>query len=591
MIYKTKRVIASLGATLIALAMGKPATASILYNSSTGHYYEFVSGGYSWSQAKSQAESRSYRGLQGYLATITSSAEQNFIVSRFGVSNWGGWIGASDAGRDGTWRWVTGPEAGRVFWQNGTPLGYNNFHPGEPNELLSNTEDYAHIWKHGGGTWNDLPNDVARAWGWKHPVEANNVGYFVEYGGIKIETVPTLESFFLNGRNGNINIFEGQSVSATLSAQDADLDVLDFLVNNHKVSTRTPSVSSGNASTTVALGPFADDGTYTQTAQVRDEDGVTSQRITRTVNVQNVAPTLRNLNLSNTVINEGQSASVQLSATDPGADSISFFLNNQNIGTDYRTSGNRVINKNLGVFADNGSFTYTGQARDDDGGISNTRTQTLTVRNVAPTLQGFNLSNAVINEGDSAFAELFATDPGADAISFFLNNQNIGTDTRTSGNRFVRTNLGVFADEGTFTYRGQARDDDGGNSNIFARTLTVNNLDPIITSLTEDFTIDTNTTFNFAATATDPGINDILTFDWDFDGDGLFDDFTGSSGEWSFSNPGLYAMNLRVSDGDGGFAYGSFTAEAEDVPEPGSVFGLLTLGALGVCSRLRQRKG
>lgn len=204
-------------------------------------------------------------------------------------------------------------------------------------------------------------------------------------------------------------------------------------------------------------------------------------------------------------------------------------------------------------------------------------------------MQGFNLSNAVINEGDSAFAELFATDPGADSISFFLNNQNIGTDTRTSGNRLVRTNLGVFADDGTFTYQGQARDDDGGNSNIFARTLTVNNLDPTITSLTEDFTIRTNTTFNFAATAIDPGINDILTFDWDFDGDGLFDDFTGSSGEWSFSKPGLYAMNLRVSDGDGGFAYGSFEVEA--VPEPGSVLSLLTLGALGVGSRLRKRKG
>ncbi|NEP78817.1 MAG: PEP-CTERM sorting domain-containing protein [Okeania sp. SIO3B3] len=310
-----------------------------------------------------------------------------------------------------------------------------------------------------------------------------------------LDTYPTLQSFLLNGRNGNINILEGQSVSARLSAKDIDRDVLDFYVNNRKVSTGTPSERDASASTTVTLGRFLDDGSYTQTARVRDEDRKNSQTITRTVNV----------------------------------------------------------------------------------------------RNVAPTLQGFNLSNAVINEGDSAFAELFATDPGADSISFFLNDQNIGTDTRTSGNRLVRTNLGVFEDEGTFTYTGQARDDDGGNSNIFARTLTVNNLDPIITSLTEDFTIRTNTTFNFAATATDPGINDILTFDWDFDGDGSFDDFTGSSGEWSFSKPGLYAMNLRVSDGDGGVAYGSFEAEA--VPEPGSILGLLTLGALGVGSGLRKRKG
>jgi len=498
MIHKTKRAIAYLGATLITLAIGKPASA-ILFNSSTGHYYEFVPGGYTWTQAKALAENRSYKGLQGYLATITSGAEQNFIISRLGFSDWGGWIGASDAAADGIWKWVTGPEAGRVFWQNGRELGYNNFHPGEPNELLNSTEDYAHIWKHGGGTWNDLPNDVAQAWGWKHP-EANSVGYYVEYGGIKLETVPTLESFLLNSRNGNINIFEGQSVSATLSASDRDGDNLDFYVNNNKVSTRTPSASSGSASTTVPLGLFRDDGSYTQRAQVKDEDGRRSQTITRTVNVQNVAPTLN-----------------------------------------------------------------------------------------------FNLSNPIINEGDSAFAQLFATDPGADAISFFLNDENIGTDTRTSGNRFVSTNLGIFADDGIFTYTGKAEDDDGGISNILARTLTVNNLDPTITSLTENLTIGTNTTFDFAATATDPGINDILTFDWDLDGDGLFNDFTGSSGEWSFSNSGLYAMNVRVSDGDGGFAYGSFEVEAvttadESVPEPGSVFGLLTLGALGVGSRLRKRK-
>ncbi|NEP78818.1 MAG: PEP-CTERM sorting domain-containing protein [Okeania sp. SIO3B3] len=40
MIYEIKRVVASLGATLIALAMGKPAIAGIFYNSSTGHYYQ-----------------------------------------------------------------------------------------------------------------------------------------------------------------------------------------------------------------------------------------------------------------------------------------------------------------------------------------------------------------------------------------------------------------------------------------------------------------------------------------------------------------------------------------------------------------------
>lgn len=306
-----------------------------------------------------------------------------------------------------------------------------------------------------------------------------------------LESSPTLKSFLLNGQTGDINILEAQPVLATLFASDADRDVLDFLVNGRELATVLPRTSD-TASTTVQIGPFPDDGSYTQTAQVKDSDGVASQTVTRTVNVQNVAPTL-----------------------------------------------------------------------------------------------DLNLSSAIINEGESAIAELSATDPGADTVSFFLNDEHIGTDSRTSGNRLVKKNLGVFADEGTFTYTGKAEDDDGGISNILTKTLTVKNLDPTITSLTEDFTIRTNTKFNFAATATDPGIKDILTFDWDLDGDGLFDDLTGSSGEWSFSSPGLYAMNLRVSDGDGGFAYGS--VEVEAVPEPGSALGLFALGGLGVGSLLKRK--
>ncbi|NEP43394.1 MAG: PEP-CTERM sorting domain-containing protein [Okeania sp. SIO2H7] len=307
------------------------------------------------------------------------------------------------------------------------------------------------------------------------------------------DSKPILDSFLIENKIEDIFIDEAESVLATLLATDPNEDFLNFSINGENVANASTSEGKNFVSQTVTLGPYSDDGIYQEIAKVTDKTGLSSETVTRTVNVQNVAPTL-----------------------------------------------------------------------------------------------DFNFSNAVINEGESAIAELSATDPGADSISFFLNDELIGTDTRTSGNRFAKKNLGVFADEGTFTYTGKAEDDDGGISNVLTKTLTVKNLDPTITSLTEDFTIRTNTKFNFAATATDPGINDILTFDWDLDGDGLFDDFTGSSGEWSFSDPGLYAMNLRVSDGDGGFAFAS--VEAKAVPEPGSVLGLLTLGALGLGSRLRKRR-
>ena len=91
------------------------------YLPATQHYYRFVSNpGKSWTAARDEAAATKYYGLQGYLATITSLAENNFIQTKTkGV----GWIGASDAAVEGDWRWVTGPEGledsgqGRLFWR------------------------------------------------------------------------------------------------------------------------------------------------------------------------------------------------------------------------------------------------------------------------------------------------------------------------------------------------------------------------------------------------------------------------------------------------------------------------------------------
>ena len=76
--------------------------------SGNNHYYEFVPAlGITWTNAKAQAATRSYNGLQGYLVTVTSAAEQTFVNSKLQGS---GWMGSSDLANEGTWRWVTGPE-------------------------------------------------------------------------------------------------------------------------------------------------------------------------------------------------------------------------------------------------------------------------------------------------------------------------------------------------------------------------------------------------------------------------------------------------------------------------------------------------
>ncbi len=171
------------------------------YLPSNGHYYEYVpSLGITWTNARAAASTRTYYGLQGYLATITAADEAQLSGEQAAGA---GWIGGSDEETEGVWKWMTGPEAGTVFWNGGTngfTPNYANWNNGEPNNL--NNEDYAHITAPGvgiPGSWNDLSNagDISGDYQPK--------GYIVEYGGMPGDpvlqiststtiTIPTITS-------------------------------------------------------------------------------------------------------------------------------------------------------------------------------------------------------------------------------------------------------------------------------------------------------------------------------------------------------------------------------------------------------------
>jgi hypothetical protein len=146
-------VVAAINAVLANTA---GADSSQLTNPDNSHLYQRIDTPQTWSVAKTSCSN-----LNGYLATITSQAEQDWIVTNFGTGNT--WLGGTDDGHEGTWTWITGE-----------PWSYTNWTSGQPDN--AGGEHFVHMWNGAAGKWNDWPAGIATAYlcEWNAPVEIYN---------------------------------------------------------------------------------------------------------------------------------------------------------------------------------------------------------------------------------------------------------------------------------------------------------------------------------------------------------------------------------------------------------------------------------
>jgi len=157
-----------------------PDPAPILFDPITGHHLQGGDTGFAvpptWTDANVEAQTRTFMGVTGHLATPRSELE-NRSIRRVGT----GWIGLTDEAFEGDWRLVPDIEdpTGTLIWQGtagGAPVdgNYTRWNGGEPNN--SGGEDYAEITS--GTGWNDLPASYTRFPIYEYDTVSDNTGTF-----------------------------------------------------------------------------------------------------------------------------------------------------------------------------------------------------------------------------------------------------------------------------------------------------------------------------------------------------------------------------------------------------------------------------
>ena len=140
----------STNGTITIRVTASVSTANVYYNPINGHYYKYVSTAQTAPNAFTAAESDVLYGVKGYLATITTAQEQEFIYANINGTNL--WLGGTDDNNlintrcgttypannvpDGHWTWVTGPEKCTQFQEGNTAVTMQWVHK-DTNAFLS----------------------------------------------------------------------------------------------------------------------------------------------------------------------------------------------------------------------------------------------------------------------------------------------------------------------------------------------------------------------------------------------------------------------------------------------------------------------
>ena len=417
---------------------------------------------------------------------------------------------------------------------------------------------------------------------------------------------------------GNQTVDEGSALSipdiGTLTDPGFDTETFDFFIDWGDGSTADTgsatidapgAIGSATEASFDGSHTFADDGLYTVTVRVADDDmtgdflagvaGVDFVEQTFEVTVANVAPSLTVV--GNQTVDEGSALSIPDigTLTDPGFDTetFDFFIDWGDGSTADTGSATIDVPGAIGsateasfdgshTFADDGLYTVTVRVADDDmtgdflAGVAGVdfveQTFEVTVANVAPTVVVSGDSN--VDEGSVYTLDLGAiTDPGDDVISGYIIEWGDGDSDNFAGSPENQSHTHTY-DDGTLIedIRITLIDDDGPHMNAGVPdpfSVTVDNVAPTATFFNTGAVPEGTSGVVAFAGQNDPSTADTnagFHYAYDFDNDGAFEigdgTFAGSvmsataSVPASFldDGPGTRTVRGRIIDKDGGFS-------------------------------------
>jgi len=315
-----------------------------------------------------------------------------------------------------------------------------------------------------------------------------------------------------------------------------------------------------------ASATFYDEGDYVVAVQATDLMGRVGVAVA-TILVSNVPPLVE---LGQDMLaEEGQEVAFMGIANDPGHDVLLYewdFGDGQPKVSDTLTPHH--------TYQNNGDYAVRLTVRDNDGGITE-ETLLVNVINLPPLVDAG--SDQRVNEGERVIFNGTATDPGS------LDTLTYAWDFSYDGRNFTSDASGpsaskIYANGPLKTMAAlRVRDEDGGET-IDTIDVTVGNVPPVITGVSNNGPVGEGSPLALTVTAEDVG-NDPLTFAVDWDNDGSFDE-AGPDNTISniWYNQGDYTVRIRVDDGDGGEVFA--TTQVSTLNEPPIAVASATSGVL-----------